>query len=727
MINPITLPPFKRVCLTIGEIPSTYIESLTYIELLTWLCNFIENTVIPSVNNNAEALKEVQEKFNELQNYINNYFTNLDVQQEINNKLDQMAEDGEIQDFLIQYVAPRIQEFQAYVNSEIANINSKVNAAASGGPAGTYNTLTDLDNADPDHSKIYLVKEDNSWYYYNTTSNEWDLGGDYLTTDNTNKVNILNTEINKFKTIKNIGYLNEGKLVSSSGGQIQISNNTHFNYLKINLNEIETNELNQIKATFLKTQYLYFIIYTNGLTIIKQDQLHTADENPIQMNNYVLDIPSNCTNIYINGTKTGPLNATLSTLEDTVNAINNIENSKRYTSIVERYRTGYFSSSANKVNFHQSINYICAEAPCLPGDNLQLSFFASQYLYYIFLCDNNYNVKYRGYLNTSNQYQYEPNYKFIVPFIEGVTKICVSSRINYPCDIKKLKFNYNFTRQINCWGDSLTDGSGSSDQNGFISYLRSYFNIDTNINNFGIAGQNTQYIAYRRGAYDLYVKPTTLSATNDTTIEIVNEKLNPVTNLFLRGGELSTDAWLLGKFAINPVQIGNTTGFIKQQQNGTYTYTIIKGSNYTFNTPQKINITGETFDNNIVDIIWAGTNDLSNDNVNNVINIVNNIVNKNKSGNYLILGFTANNNNTTVYNNAFAQKYGDHFLDLKTWLINYGLMLEQITPTEQDQTDIANGQVPSSLLANDKLHFNNQGYEAIAKIIYQKGQLSKLW
>lgn len=727
MINPITLPPFKRVCLTIGEIPSTYIESLTYIELLTWLCNFLENTVIPSVNNNAEALKEVQEKFIELKNYINDYFKNLDVQTEINKKLDEMAESGEIQDFLIQYVAPRIDEFQAYVNQEIENINSKVNAASSGGPAGTYDTLSDLDNADPDHSKIYLVKEDNSWYYYNNTSKEWDLGGDYLTTDNTNKVNILNNEINKFKQQKNIGYLNEGKLVSSSGGQVQISNNTNFNYLKINMDEIEVNELNQIKASFLKTQYLYFIIYSNGLNIIKQDQLHTADEDPIQMNNYILTIPENCTNIYINGTKTGTLSATLTTLTDSVNAINDIENSKQYVSIVEKYRTGYFSSSANKVNFNQSPNYICAEAPCLPGDNLELSFFASQYIYYIFLCDNNYNVKYQSYLNTSNQYQYELNYKFIVPSIEGVTKICISSRINYPCDIKKLKYNYNFTKQINCWGDSLTDGSGSSDNNGYISYLRSYFNLDTNINNFGIAGQNSQYIAYRRGAYDLYINPTTLSSTNDTTIEIVNEKLNPVTNLFLRGGELATDSWLLGKFAINPVQIGNTTGFIKQQQNGTYTYTMIKGSTFTFETPQKINITGDTFNNNIVDIIWCGTNDLSNGNTDEIITIINNIIKKNKSNNYIILGITANRDNTSLYNNLFAQTYGDHFLDLKAWLIKYGLLFEQLTPTDQDKIDIANGQVPSSLLANDKLHFNNQGYEAIAKIIYQKGYMSKLW
>lgn len=55
------LQPFKRFCVTIGEIPTSYKESMTYYEMLNWLCNYIENTVIPAINSNAEAVKEIQD------------------------------------------------------------------------------------------------------------------------------------------------------------------------------------------------------------------------------------------------------------------------------------------------------------------------------------------------------------------------------------------------------------------------------------------------------------------------------------------------------------------------------------------------------------------------------------------------------------------------------------------------------------------------------------------
>ena len=99
------LKPFGRFCVTIGELPSSYMESLTYLEMLTWLCNYIEKTVIPAINENAEALTEVQEKFVELKNYVVHYFDNLDVQEEINNKLDEMAESGELAEIIAQYLA----------------------------------------------------------------------------------------------------------------------------------------------------------------------------------------------------------------------------------------------------------------------------------------------------------------------------------------------------------------------------------------------------------------------------------------------------------------------------------------------------------------------------------------------------------------------------------------------------------------------------------------------
>lgn len=98
------LTPFKYFCMTIGELPSSYVESLSYYEMLVWFTNYLSQTVIPTVNNNAEALKEVQDLFLELQDYVNNYFSELNVQTEINNKLDDMAESGQLVEIISLYL-----------------------------------------------------------------------------------------------------------------------------------------------------------------------------------------------------------------------------------------------------------------------------------------------------------------------------------------------------------------------------------------------------------------------------------------------------------------------------------------------------------------------------------------------------------------------------------------------------------------------------------------------
>lgn len=95
---------FKHCLMSIGVLPSSYVDSLSYYEMLLWLVNYLENTVIPTVNNNGEAVEELQGLYIELKSYVDTYFANLDIQEEINNKLDEMAESGVLADIVAQYV-----------------------------------------------------------------------------------------------------------------------------------------------------------------------------------------------------------------------------------------------------------------------------------------------------------------------------------------------------------------------------------------------------------------------------------------------------------------------------------------------------------------------------------------------------------------------------------------------------------------------------------------------
>lgn len=107
--NPIIKPefvpnPFKYFCMTIGYVPTAYKDSLDYYEQLLWLIKFLENKVIPTIDNNALAVTELQNLYIELKNYVEHYFENLDVQEEINNKLDDMVEQGTLQEIIAEYL-----------------------------------------------------------------------------------------------------------------------------------------------------------------------------------------------------------------------------------------------------------------------------------------------------------------------------------------------------------------------------------------------------------------------------------------------------------------------------------------------------------------------------------------------------------------------------------------------------------------------------------------------
>ena len=103
-VNVKTLTPFTKILMTIGELPTSYLMSMTYYEQLIWFTKYLQEQVIPAINTNAEAVQELQNLFIELQEYVNTYFDNLDVQEEINNKLDEMAENGQLEELIADYL-----------------------------------------------------------------------------------------------------------------------------------------------------------------------------------------------------------------------------------------------------------------------------------------------------------------------------------------------------------------------------------------------------------------------------------------------------------------------------------------------------------------------------------------------------------------------------------------------------------------------------------------------
>lgn len=106
------LRPFTKILMTIGELPTSYLMSMTYYEQIIWFTKYLQEQVIPAINTNAEAVEELQRAVNELnelyislREYVDYKFDNLNLQEEIDNKLDEMLQDGSLQTIISTYVA----------------------------------------------------------------------------------------------------------------------------------------------------------------------------------------------------------------------------------------------------------------------------------------------------------------------------------------------------------------------------------------------------------------------------------------------------------------------------------------------------------------------------------------------------------------------------------------------------------------------------------------------
>lgn len=85
------LTPFKWFVLENFPFIEADFDALTEWQLFCKLGKEI-NKIINSENTLGTQMENVTNAFIDLQNYVNNYFENLDVQDEINNKLNEMTQ-----------------------------------------------------------------------------------------------------------------------------------------------------------------------------------------------------------------------------------------------------------------------------------------------------------------------------------------------------------------------------------------------------------------------------------------------------------------------------------------------------------------------------------------------------------------------------------------------------------------------------------------------------------
>lgn len=113
------IKPFRFWCQKV--LPLVYDDSLSYYELLCKVVDYLNHTIedLSATETNVDNLHDAYE---ELEGYVNTYFDNLDVQEEVDNKLDRMAQDGTISGLL----APYLAEFNSRLNDQDTEIAQRL-------------------------------------------------------------------------------------------------------------------------------------------------------------------------------------------------------------------------------------------------------------------------------------------------------------------------------------------------------------------------------------------------------------------------------------------------------------------------------------------------------------------------------------------------------------------------------------------------------------------------
>ena len=80
----------------------------------------------------------------------------------------------------------------------------------------------------------------------------------------------------------------------------------------------------------------------------------------------------------------------------------------------------------------------------------------------------------------------------------------------------------------------------------------------------------------------------------------------------------------------------------------------------------------------------------------------------------------------TNWEAALREAFGDHFINMRVFLIKHGLEISDLTPTEEDVADARLGCI-SKQLRSDWTHLNARGYFAKAVAVYQRGVKLGYW
>jgi hypothetical protein len=228
----------------------------------------------------------------------------------------------------------------------------------------------------------------------------------------------------------------------------------------------------------------------------------------------------------------------------------------------------------------------------------------------------------------------------------------------------------------------------------------------TSFKNCGVGGENANTIACRQGGDSLILKPGNVSEYSLSELtDIYGTQCNP-----LRQGS--------GSNSVNPIYINGVkcTLSISQtsatDQNAKYTIT---GYNEPLLAETPVKFSGCDITSRIT-VIFVGQNGPY---LEERLSIIDSMISK-INDKYIVMGLSSGSaTSKSDEESQMLSKYGVHYFNTRNMLSKYGMSIMNLTPTTSDVEEMSKGEVPSSL-RSDSVHLNANGYTALGKMLAQK-------
>ena len=278
------------------------------------------------------------------------------------------------------------------------------------------------------------------------------------------------------------------------------------------------------------------------------------------------------------------------------------------------------------------------------------------------------------------------------------------------------------SKTIACFGDSLTNGVPVHPSKSYPSKLQTLVGNKYQVINYGIGGETAQSILGRQGAYPAVVSPFTIPA-GTTPVDVTLKSIVDGSNI--RWTQIVIDAM------VNPVTINGIKGTIKEttDDRGVYHYTFTRseaGDEVVIDRESLVKTTPSEKDSDSIQIIWIGQNGIWS-NEDELVSMYRAAIRHMKTDRYILIGLTSESESSrATLEKKMQLEFGEKYLNMRKYLVQYGLRDAGLTATSNDTTQISQGMVPESLRADD-IHFNELGYASIAKAVYTRGKYLGYW